>query len=61
MQLIVFTPLPPCIPFSDEQLLEFCDKSMMTDQERVRCNTFFHEMTLDRRINTLRQNENFKQ
>ena len=61
MALTVFTPIPPCVSFMDNaDMMNFCGKMMMTDQDRVRCNTFFDEMTLDGRINALRETNRFK-
>jgi len=60
MELTVFTPLPPCISFIEKDMMSFCNKSIISEEEKARCNTFLNEMTLDSRINTLRENDFFK-
>jgi len=45
---------------NNERMMEFFGNKMMTDQERLSCSVFFDEMTLDGRINLLRETENFK-
>jgi len=61
MQLNLFTPLPPCISFiNNTDMMGFCGKTIMTDEECMRCKVFFDEMALDGRINSLRETEYFK-
>ena len=61
MDLTVFTPLPPCTFFMDnEDMMNFCGKTMLPLQDRMNCSIFVDEMTLDGRINALRETDSFK-
>ena len=61
MELNVFTPLPPCTSLiCYPTLMNFYNKRIMTDDLVNQCNTFYDEMLLDRRINFLRETNEFK-
>ena len=61
MELTLFTPLPPCtVLITNKSIMDFCDKRMITVEEQTICNSFYNEMTLDGRINSLRETDEFK-
>ena len=38
----------------------FCGKDIMSEEEIIRCNAFHDEVSLDMRINSFRETQNFK-